>query len=303
MESLPPQELALLSLQGLAVGDALGERMFIHHMDIREIADDVDGPNGPYWYTDDTEMATALYEHFHEHNGVTEDALAQKFAQRYCQDPDRGYGAGARRVLSAIHAGISWREAAGNEFGGSGSMGNGAAMRVAPLGAFLSQRFDEVVDHASRSARVTHTHLEGIAGAVAIALSAAVAAKHHRGNADGCRKDMAKMLLQLMPASKTKEGIEKALQLSSTTSTAEAARQLGCGFNIVATDTVPFCVWNIQRSLDDYREALLGTIEVGGDTDTNAAIVGGVVACFTGLEGIPTSWREECEPLRFRNAP
>ena len=51
---------------------------------------------------------------------------------------------------------------------------------------------------------------------------------------------------------------------------------------------------------DLEEEALLSTIEVGGDCDTNAAIVGGVVAAFTGSEGIPEDWRLAREGLALK---
>jgi len=42
------------------------------------------------------------------------------------------------------------------------------------------------------------------------------------------------------------------------------------------------------------------TISGGGDCDTNAAIVGGIVALSVGREGIPNDWLKAREPLPFR---
>jgi ADP-ribosylglycohydrolase len=52
-------------------------------------------------------------------------------------------------------------------FGGRGSYGNGAAMRVAPLGAYLADDLKAVRENAILSAQITHIHPEGIAGAIA----------------------------------------------------------------------------------------------------------------------------------------
>ena len=49
--------------------------------------------------------------------------------------------------------------------------------------------------------------------------------------------------------------------------------------------------------LDNYPEALALTISVGGDCDTNAAIVGGIVASAVGREGMPTEWLNAKEPF------
>src|SRR5256885_69567 len=56
-----------------------------------------------------------------------------------------------------------------------GSKGNGGAMRVAPVGAYFADDLDALHFHARASAQVTHAHVEGQAGALAVALAAAFA--------------------------------------------------------------------------------------------------------------------------------
>src|SRR5213075_65090 len=55
-------------------------------------------------------------------------------------------------------------------------------------------------------------------------------------------------------------------------------------------DTVPFCVWMAAHHLDGFAEPIGKTISVGGDCDTNAAIVGGIVALSAGRASIPQEW-------------
>ena len=78
------------------------------------------------------------------------------------------------------------------------------------------------------------------------------------------------------------------------------ARDVGNGSEISAQDTVPFCIWNAARMIDDYEEAILSTIEVGGDCDTNCAIVDGIVAAYLGQSAIPEKWKELHEPLKVK---
>jgi ADP-ribosylglycohydrolase len=66
-----------------------------------------------------------------------------------------------------------------------------------------------------------------------------------------------------------------------------AAALLGNGSLISAQDTVPFALWCAAGHLDDYEEALWTTVSGLGDRDTTCAIAGGIVACYTGVEGIP----------------
>lgn len=59
------------------------------------------------------------------------------------------------RVLRAIRGGEPWESVTSRQFGGQGSWGNGAAMRVAPLGAWFAVDLDQVVTQAGLSATVT----------------------------------------------------------------------------------------------------------------------------------------------------
>ncbi|MDQ3974756.1 MAG: ADP-ribosylglycohydrolase family protein, partial [Actinomycetota bacterium] len=118
------------ALLGLFVGDAAGARSEGGPPDPGRA---VPEPAPGRWsYTDDTQMALALAEHLLEADGVDPERLARRFQARY--EPRRGYGYGTRQVLAAWHAGTPVTEAAGALFDG-GSFGNGAAMRVAPVGA------------------------------------------------------------------------------------------------------------------------------------------------------------------------
>ena len=74
-------------------------------------------------------------------------------------------------------------------------------------------------------------------------------------------------------------------------------RQLGNGSQVSCQDTVPFCVWVASQHLHNYQAAIVHTIRVCGDIDTNCAIVGGIVALAVGAEGIPSAWRKDREAL------
>ena len=166
------------SLNGLSVGDAFGDRIFFESRAFQ--ADIFDTPlvhrplpAGRWDYTDDTQMALSLVEVLLQHGGIDQDALARSFADHF--ERWRGYGPAMYDLLPRLRAGQDWRSAAHALFGGLGSFGNGAAMRVAPLGAFFADDLSAVVEHATRSAEVTHTHPEATAGAIAVAVAAALA--------------------------------------------------------------------------------------------------------------------------------
>ncbi len=176
-------------------------------------------------------------------------------------------------------------------------MGNGAAMRVAPLGAYFADDLERIVQESKLSAEVTHAHPDGIAGAIAIAVAVGVAAMNRGGEPNEVRKRLWTAVLDLTPPGPTREGIENAFHLPPDSHVDSAAARLGTGYQVISSDTVPFCLWSAARWLEDYEEALWETVAGLGDRDTTCAIVGGIIAAYRGRDGIPDRWRLERESL------
>jgi ADP-ribosylglycohydrolase len=165
------------SLAGLSVGDSLGAQYFVPGNRVRDALAGAYPP--PVWeWTDDTEMACSVVWMLATAGAVDQDTLAAAFAER-CE-PNRGYGGGAFTILRRIRQGLPWPAAAASVFNGEGSCGNGAAMRVAPLGAYFPDSPARAAREAVLSAEVTHAHPEGVAGAVAVAEAA-----YTLGNGEG----------------------------------------------------------------------------------------------------------------------
>jgi ADP-ribosylglycohydrolase len=290
---------AFCSLEGLAIADAVGEMLAYRHYQALEIIDQ-GLPAGPWIRTDDSEMAISIVEGLILHGYVHQDALARLFAWRYEREPDRGYGKMTRIQMQEIIRGGDWRQGAANAFGGQGSMGNGGAMRVAPLGGYFADDFKRVAEEADASASVTHTHKEGIAGTIAVAVAAACAWRSRNGPSSQRIKQLFDVVMEFTPESKVRRGILIASQTPAELEIEAVAKALGNGSLVTAPDTVPFALWSAAHNLDDYVRAVKRTIVAGGDCDTNAAIVGGIVALSVGREGIPMDWRRSKEPLPFK---
>ncbi|MEE8523369.1 MAG: ADP-ribosylglycohydrolase family protein [Thermoanaerobaculia bacterium] len=291
---------AKLSLDGLSIGDAFGERFFLPPALAESAVGRRSLPTPPWQYTDDTVMALAIVETLQASGGIDQDALAARFVRKYRADPGRGYGGMAHRILHQIGDGAPWRRVSHAAFDGMGSMGNGGAMRSAPIGAYFCDDLPAASRQAWRSAEVTHGHPEGQAGAAAVAVAAAVAA---RGPAD-CGEILA-AAAEHIEESKTRAGIERAAELPLGESVAEAVGILGNGFRVLAQDTVPFALWCAARHLDDFEEALWATVSGFGDRDTTCAIVGGIVSLAVGRDSLPGEWlaaRESLATLAGREA-
>ncbi|GIF17543.1 ADP-ribosylglycohydrolase [Actinoplanes tereljensis] len=271
--------LALESLAGLSVGDALGAS---------SLADISDDPPAPWEWTDDTEQACCLVAVLAE-GDFDRDRFADLLARHH--DTDRGYGAGAMLMLREIRDGLPWPIAAAAAFDGQGSAGNGAAMRAAPLGAWHADSLVHAAVQGARAAEVTHAHAEGIAGGVAVTVAAAAAAA---GRLDGDKPDLLRVVASHTPAGRIRDDLIAATRVRSA---AEAAYEFGSGARAMARDTVPFAIWVANRFLGDYPGAIAACIAAGGDIDTTCAIAGGIVAAYTGLDGIPPAWLSAREPL------
>lgn len=286
------------SLDGLSVGDAFGERFFVRPpMDERLVRERA-VPAPPWVYTDDTEMALAVVSQLAARGSVDRYALADAFMRRYRDDPARGYGGGAHRLLQSLCEGALWPEASRSLFGGEGSFGNGGAMRAAPLGAYFAEDPVEVlVAEARASAEVTHAHEEGQSGAVCAALAASWAWRT-RGEAPHGRDPYAMLeyVIEHAPAGATRDGLRTAVALDRDASVTHAAGILGNGSRVSSMDTVPLALWCAARWIDDYEECLWRTLEALGDRDTTCAIAGGVVALRA---KIPAEWLAAREALRL----
>lgn len=287
------------SLEGLSVGDALGE----HFFSWRHMAADLRSgwlPPAPWRWTDDTSMAATLADHLSRRRRVDQNRLAEEFGRDY--HPTRGYGPAAGFLLASISYGGSWRTLSREAFGGTGSFGNGSAMRVAPLGAWYFDDLAAAADQARLSAEVTHPHPEGIAGAIAVACAAAYVAGERARAATPAPADVLAAALEHTPDSEVATRLRLATELLGTEAAA-ASLLLGNGSQISCQDTVPFCLWTAATWLSDYPEAVLTCVEAGGDVDTTCAIAGGIVGAFTGIgdragvRGVPQAWVDAREPL------
>src|SRR5437899_8899417 len=94
-------ERALLSLDGLSVGDAFGE-CFFGSSTCQQWMEQRQAPPGRWAFTDDTAMALSIVRCLKQYGRIDQDALASAFAEEYARDPRRGYGGMAHGILRSI---------------------------------------------------------------------------------------------------------------------------------------------------------------------------------------------------------
>ncbi|MFI7495580.1 ADP-ribosylglycohydrolase family protein [Kocuria sp. M4R2S49] len=285
-------------LAGTAVGDGLGAPFEGRSLVPATALDRWIFSSRTLHHTDDTAMAMVLAEHLALSGGIDQAVLASDFAVAWYQEPLRGYGGGAARVLAAIADGADWRQAAVSVFEG-GSWGNGAAMRVAPV-AVVSTSVPEAAELGRRSAEITHTHAHGRHGA-ALQSAAAHLALHsdpdHPLDTDAFLVD----LTDVVPSSSWQEKLAGiSALLGREASTEEAAGALGN--DISALGSVPLAVFAFLRHAEAPEAAIRCAVRCGGDTDTIAAMTGALSGARHGYAGLPASWtfRLEAGPRLHR---
>lgn len=284
---------AYIALQGLGVGDALGDQFFMKEDDAVEAIENRKILQGEWHFTDDTLMAASIYDVLAQHKQIDQNALARSFAKHL--DKSRGYGAGALSMLVEIQNGGDWYTLSHSRYGGMGSAGNGSAMRVAPLGAYFADDIPLLIKQARLSSEVTHANEEAIVGAIIVAIAAALAWKLRESKPNS--KSFISQVLDYAPVSIVREKLRHAYNLDESASVQLAVSALGNGNALSAIDTVPFAIWCASRHLDNFEEAIWTTLRGLGDRDTNCAIVGGIVANSVGVDAIPTIWKSSCEVL------
>lgn len=286
---------AKLSLEGLSVGDAFGEQFFLDPYIVEDLIEARTLPEPEWYYTDDTEMALSVFAVLRQAGGIDQDRLARSFSCHY--DLRRGYGPAMHGILPRMSLPAAWSSLAQGLFHGQGSFGNGAAMRVAPVGAYFADDLEHAAAQAYDSAIVTHAHPEAAAGAVAVAVAAAHAWRLRDIRPLPSRQEFLELILPHVPEGVVREKIRHARDLSASASVILAMSALGNGSQISAQDTVPFVLWCAGQHLDNYEEALWLTVSGLGDRDTTCAMVGGIVALSAGAGSIPQEWQAAREPL------
>ena len=268
---------------GLAVGDALGRPVEGHPQVSQTYIDEIRTDPRSMIYTDDTVMAIWLAESLLAVDGFDGADMSMRFAEGYQREPHRGYGANVIDVFSRVLRGFDWRETARSQFGGTGSYGNGAAMRVAPVALFAYPDVDATVRLARQSAEVTHTHPVGVEGAVIQAVAASHALREDFDSdvllgvlEDVVETEIFKSKLDTLP---------KAIGMAD-----DDFARLHLGNGVSAGNSVVTALYCFLAS-DGFEETVIRAVRMGGDTDTIAAMAGALAGALYGGSAIPEVWR------------
>ena len=248
---------------GVIIGDIVGSRFEFNNYRSKDFELFADG----CMVTDDTIMTIAVAKAIMEteklidsSSGSTDSnllnndyfSLLERMSIKYMQEI-------GRRYPHCGYGGMFFRWVFSNNPQPYNSFGNGATMRISPVG-FFAKNEKEVFRLSEAIAGVTHNHIEGLKGAEATAI-AIYMAKSDKSK-DGIRK---RIITNYYPLDFTIDGIRDTYQ-----------------FNETCQDTVPQAIEAFLES-DSFEDAIRTAISVGGDSDTLAAITGGIAEAYYGV--------------------
>jgi poly(ADP-ribose) glycohydrolase ARH3 len=245
-------------------------------------------------YTDDTDMTLALGESIAESCEIDPEGIAQHFSLS-C-DLTRGYAIGTIKAVLGLRAGLQWHQVGRIVFE-EGSFGNGAAMRVSPVGLFYHHDLDDLQEAAIKQANVTHVHPLGQWGAVMQACSVGMAVSQNPKEPFK-KEQMVTNLREVLwrgPIEyiKALNKIEEMLAQVKKLEARKVVQSLGNG--VEAHLSVPSACYIAITYSPDFCDAIRAAISLGGDTDTIAGMVGAIVGAHIGEKGLPVEWIEQLE--------
>ena len=231
---------------GAIIGDTAGSAYEFHNVRTKEFS------LLTQWSrpTDDSMMTLAVAEILQngwQGNSEKVAKTLKKWGRAY---PNAGYGGRFARWLAS------------DSIQPYGSYGNGAAMRVSPVG-WYAETEAQVKEYAHAVTAVTHNHPEGLKGAEVTALCVYYARK-------GKSKEFIKAF------------VENYYDLNFDYETLRKTYQ----FNETCQQSVPQAIYCFLIS-KDFEDCLKITVSIGGDCDTTAAISCAIAGAFYGKIDLP----------------
>lgn len=259
-------------LLGGAIGDSLG--MFAE----KRAADDLllvnwDGKtflsseyhklNAGQW-TDDTQLSIIVAESLIKNHGFNPTSISEDYLKWFDSGKARGYGKTTKLAIDNLRDGKKYYES-----GIVDSYGNGTAMRAAPFGVYYKDDIKFLIESIKTDSAITHASNEAEAGALAIGLAVAYCLNNESENL------IAKIVSHL-PESKVRESLLSIEELVNSDVSLDKAYIL-LGTKADVRMTIPSVFFTFLK-FNSFKEGITKLIKAGGDTDTNAAILGSLYA-------------------------
>ena len=260
--------------------------------------------------------------------GFNAKDLAKRFTEEYIRDSKRGYGHNVIDVFAALHACDYEQplEPAQKQFNGTGSYGNGAAMRAGPVPLFGFNLSDqELAKLATDCSLITHSNRKGYNGAILQCFAIREALRTQPSTTDHIF-DIKEFLNSVIERFKVIENKDNGNESSSETPLMDKmdkmkeifaheskAYELSAervayifGNDVSAVKSVPSAIYSVlraQKEIDGFDcdnpfvRTLYFSISLGGDTDTIASMACSIAGALYGTDLIPEILQKHCEDI------
>jgi ADP-ribosylglycohydrolase len=266
-------------IQGCIVGGAIGDALGGPYEG--QPGPVVLEPGAPWYLSDDTQLTLATCEAVSASAAIAPAAIAEHFVRWYRQGRITGVGASTRKALQDLAAGAHWALSGRN---GERGAGNGAAMRIAPLAFCLDPRQSEQRTILRDVCRITHHNDEAYVGAVAVVLAIrAIAFEQWQPG-----ELLLRRITEELPDTTVRERLLAISEVKPGTPLVEVGRTFGCSGYVA--ESVPLAIYAAQQiGPGTLGQLLRDVVQIGGDTDTNAAIAGQIAGAWCGLNCLPAN--------------
>ncbi|MDY6965210.1 MAG: ADP-ribosylglycohydrolase family protein [Halobacteriota archaeon] len=259
-------------LIGLAIGDALGEPFEGLHATQIEKVWKGDGFFKDPEITDDTILTIIVAESILEQRGVSGESIGRKIISN--EDKLRRIGPTTSNAIYMLKEDIKFKSKTGTT--------NGAAMRASPVGLACDKN---IIEETVEASQVTHGTDVAISGACCIssAINSAINASDKDEVIEECIKGAMEGRRSGVPTNLPK--IDDMIELALDTPIRMLSEVIGVG--IQTHESVP-CAVALFYSSNDFKDAVVNAVKLGGDTDTIASMSGAISGAFYGE--VPSSW-------------
>jgi len=276
------------SLQGLAVGDALGTTLeFAEPGTFTPITDMVGG--GPFSlrpgeWTDDTSMALCLAESLVEKNSFDPRDQMERYL-RWWKEGHLSHSGNCFDIGNTTRKALSQFEITQDPFSGSSdsfAAGNGSIMRLAPVPMFYSREPELAIMKSAESSRTTHGANEAIDACKY--LGAIIA-----GALNGATKDelLSEHYCPIDDYWKNNPLVPKIDDIAMGSFKRKDPPDIkGTGYVVQSLETA---LWAFNKG-NTFEEGCLLAVNLGDDADTTGAVYGQIAGAYFGEQGIPQKW-------------
>ncbi len=287
-------------LIGQVAGDALGQQVeFLDSASIRRRFPQgvTRMEDGGQWNTmagqptDDSELALLLARSIHQHGRYVREKVAQAYSYWFHETAPFDIGSTIAQAMRSISRDDLLEEQAAERMSSAASktsQANGSLMRISPLGIYCYRKsIDELWELAEEESALTHAHPVCRQACALFVAAIALAVESGRSS-----QQIYELILDLAQKKEVESALLEALKQAAAN---PPEFDHNPGWVLIAFQNAFYQLLHAES----FENAIVETVMYGGDTDTNAAIAGGLLGAVYGRESIPHPWRQmvlSCRP-------